>query len=471
MRNRTALCLLLSALSAKCCAECYYVSPTGIDSSKGTAAQPLRWIQTAINKTKPGDTVMLMPGTHAVKPGDSNITFSGKKGTEKAPITLTTSGPGVIIDLTEANTEWGGFRISDGSEWIVVDGGGKPSVFDESSYCLVIQNAAYHAAFGDERSNIVCRPLTIQQATNVTVKNIFAKRSMGGMGIFGTSTRKIVVDNCRIQPGEAAHDKGVSHGIYVGGGADEVLMHHCFIRWGGDGRLGLQNNHGGAVSVVLEDSFVTECQAVIKSFNGGGVKAKNCYFWKIDETPLQGNATAEGCTNAEPPSDVMGAANVPAKPVAAGKVDTASSPKAPIAAPPAVKVAATPAAAKAPRDLEPQRKALREILQKTQTSTSVKSNITVFGKPESVLFAGADATGLKVSMDGNVLPLRWKEIQDMDLADLTLACQPEDTNTLFHVGVVAFANHRDTLFDNVLTKLLKADAGRATSLLDLCNGN
>src|SRR6185503_17319796 len=105
---------------------------------------------------------------------------------------------------------------------------------------------------------------------HIIVRNIFGKRSMGGMGIFGQHTRHVLVDKCRLQPGEHAHDGGASHGIYVGGGADDVLIKHTFIRWGGNGRLGLQNNHGGDKNVVIEECFFTECCGAVKSFNGGG---------------------------------------------------------------------------------------------------------------------------------------------------------------------------------------------------------
>jgi hypothetical protein len=217
---------------------------------------------------------------------------------------------------------------------------------------------------------------------------------------------------------------------------------------------------------------------VIKAFNGGGVKAKNCYFWKIDEKPLQGNATAEGCTNAEPPSHVIASANV-ASEHSARKVEPGTTPPPkshPGVTPPA---AGTPSATNVvatarpmlPRNLEPQRAALRTILLRTQASSTVKANITLFGKLENVSFAGADETWIKVTMDGNTLPLRWKDVPDVDLARLVLSCHPEDIDTLFNAGIVAFANHKDSFYENILTQLLKINADRAVSLLDVCNGN
>ena len=198
MPNRS-LCVRLAwlcgcALAGPAQAASIYVAPGGNDSGGGASpSAPLQWIQTAINKSKAGDTIFVMPGTHTVKPGDRNITFSSKKGAEAAPITLTTTGPGVVVDLSGAEIGWGGFRICDGSEWIVVDGGGNPNPFDESSYHFTLLNAGYQAASGNGRSGIVCRPVTIQEASHVIVRNLLGKRSMGGMGIFGAHTRNILV--------------------------------------------------------------------------------------------------------------------------------------------------------------------------------------------------------------------------------------------------------------------------------------
>jgi hypothetical protein len=75
-----------------------------------------------------------------------------------------------------------------------------------------------------------------------------------------------------------------------------------------------------------------------------------------------------------------------------------------------------------------------------------------------------------VVLDGNALPLRWKDIQDADLANLAIACQPEGADALLNAGIVAHAGHKDALFDKILTRLLKVNADRAASLREACKG-
>lgn len=137
--------------------------------------------------------------------------------------------------------------------------------------------------------------------------------------------------------------------------------------------------------------------------------------------------------------------------------------------PKAVSVAVVKAA-KPARDLTPQREALHAILEKTQASGKITAKITIFGKSEEVAFGGADAEGIKVAMDGNTLPVRWKDVQDVDLARLAFASHPDDAETLYNAGIVAYENHAESLYASILAKLTRIDAGRVSSLLESCNG-
>jgi hypothetical protein len=59
-----------------------YVSPSGSASAPGTLKQPMRWLQTALNRVQPGDTVYLRGGTY------SGYYYLGRDGTAEKPIVI-----------------------------------------------------------------------------------------------------------------------------------------------------------------------------------------------------------------------------------------------------------------------------------------------------------------------------------------------------------------------------------------------
>ncbi len=82
-----------------------YVSVNGSDSSDGSQARPFRNLQTAVNVSNPGDTVVVLPGIYEEK------VATGRSGIEGKPIKYLASGPGVIIR---------GFTVS--HDYTIVDG-------------------------------------------------------------------------------------------------------------------------------------------------------------------------------------------------------------------------------------------------------------------------------------------------------------------------------------------------------------
>lgn len=444
---RATLCLIALLCGSACAASDYFVSPQGDDSSPGTApGAPLRWIQTAINKAGPGSTIRLLPGVHAVKPGDKNITFRAKNGTATAPITLTAAAAGVVIDLEKVERGYGGLRICDGSSWIVVDGGGKPDPMDESTYWMIFKNGGYGMATGADRSTVSCRAITCQDAANIVIRNVCGVRSMGTFGMFGAKTHHILVENCRCVPGTKAREDCVSHGIYVGTGADHVTIRNTFIKWGGDARLGLQNN-GGGTHVTIEHSVITECCAAIKSFNGGEVTARDCYFWKNVESPMQGKVTAVNVLTSEPPSWFF-RAGPPVTQVRPADPPPKPAEPAPVAQPP------TPALP--PIDPAPHRDALRAALQAFK-GKAVSVSMKLFGRTERAEFAGGDASGPRVTIAGNSAPLRWKDVSDEDLLQLCTACCNDDATALFHASLLAAALKIDAQFEKLSQRLAEVN--------------
>jgi hypothetical protein len=136
---------------------------------------------------------------------------------------------------------------------------------------------------------------------------------------------------------------------------------------------------------------------------------------------------------------------------------------------PAPKPAPVVKVVKPARDLSAQREALKACLKKASATAKLAAKMTIFGKSESVLFAGADADGIKVTLEGNTLPVRWKDVQDADLARLVFAGFPQDADALYNAGIVAFESHQENLYGSIVANLTKIDAGRVSSLLDSCN--
>jgi hypothetical protein len=115
-------------LAARIAAATYYVSGTGSDRNNGlSAAAPLCHLQNAANRTRPGDTVMVMNGTYT-PPGkvfynsggndrsvvyDFNLLFSTgiKAGRFGSPL-----GPhDIVADPNFVATARGDFRLKAGS--------------------------------------------------------------------------------------------------------------------------------------------------------------------------------------------------------------------------------------------------------------------------------------------------------------------------------------------------------------------
>ncbi|MGI8727413.1 MAG: right-handed parallel beta-helix repeat-containing protein, partial [Solirubrobacterales bacterium] len=65
--------------------DAYYIAPNGSDGAGGSQAQPWRTIDHAVDSVKPGDTVVILPGTY----GELGVTHDlSTSGTSNAPITF-----------------------------------------------------------------------------------------------------------------------------------------------------------------------------------------------------------------------------------------------------------------------------------------------------------------------------------------------------------------------------------------------
>jgi hypothetical protein len=138
--------------------------------------------------------------------------------------------------------------------------------------------------------------------------------------------------------------------------------------------------------------------------------------------------------------------------------------------PPEVKVAV-----KAPppvvEDVRPaHRAALAKFLTDTAGKRKEKLSLNIFGSAKSVSVVGADATALKVEWSGNSLPLRWKDVDDSDLARVGLAYAANDADALFHVAALAKAARADQAYEDAVTRLKQANTDQARGKLAVLDG-
>jgi hypothetical protein len=92
------LLFLLVFSSGWAVAATYYVSPTGSDSSSGSATTPFKTIQKAANIVNPGDTVIVRNGTYTDTNSDRIVSLR-RRGTPSAWITFKAENKwGAVLD-------------------------------------------------------------------------------------------------------------------------------------------------------------------------------------------------------------------------------------------------------------------------------------------------------------------------------------------------------------------------------------
>ena len=75
------------------------VATTGKDTNAGTSAAPLKTVQAAINKAKPGTTIRIHKGTY------NQQLIIRKSGTASAPITVLPAGDGPVTLTSDQPAE------------------------------------------------------------------------------------------------------------------------------------------------------------------------------------------------------------------------------------------------------------------------------------------------------------------------------------------------------------------------------
>jgi len=84
--------------------------------------------------------------------------------------------------------------------------------------------------------------------------------------------------------------------------------------------------------------------------------------------------------------------------------------------------------------------------------------MNLLDKKQMVAVEEMSSVGVRVSFDGNVVPLKWPNLNDADLVTLAMASLPGDAQTVYEAGVLAAAIHADPQ--------IRRDIFAALSLLD-----
>jgi len=163
-----------------------YVAPTGSDAGgNGSAARPYREIRKALERVRPGDTVLVADGQYR------GFTLTNAKATREKPITLRAQGAKAEVSPTTDRRDNRDTIYLDGCSYIVLDG------------------------FRSFRANRAA--VRLEASAHITVRN----------GIFGNNDRWGIFtghcDDLLIENNEC-HGSVKEHGIYVGNSGDRPVI-------------------------------------------------------------------------------------------------------------------------------------------------------------------------------------------------------------------------------------------------------
>jgi len=222
-----ALGLSLLVASIPAAAADLYVAPTGRSGNSGTAASPLDTPQTALQRARPGDRILVRAGTYR---GGGWIEA---RGTAQAPITvLSVDGPRRAV--LEGGSET--LRLGDGASYLVFDG-------------LEVRNATSNVIHIDGNAH------------HITLRNIFAHDA----GSNGDVVKVNQAAHIFIEGGEYARPgrRGSGSENPYQECIDFLAVDTLAVRdaWIHDGGSSLIYAKGGSRNVVFERNLINEQRA------------------------------------------------------------------------------------------------------------------------------------------------------------------------------------------------------------------
>lgn len=90
-----------------------------------------------------------------------------------------------------------------------------------------------------------------------------------------------------------------------------------------------------------------------------------------------------------------------------------------------------------------------------------KLPLKVFGSKQEVAVTAGDAAGLKVEWSKNSLTLRWKDIEEEDLARLALQYLPDDEEALYHAAALAGIVRAENVCTEIVARLRQLNTDKA----------
>jgi hypothetical protein len=115
-------------------------------------------------------------------------------------------------------------------------------------------------------------------------------------------------------------------------------------------------------------------------------------------------------------------------------------------------------------DAAPHRDALAKALQTDVAKKNAKVFLRVMGAPREVSFKDASAAGLNIVIEGNAMPIRWKDLGNEDYVNLGLQVCADDAESVFHAGAIAAAEKLDALAEKAALKLIELKSDKSKEL-------
>jgi hypothetical protein len=116
-------------------------------------------------------------------------------------------------------------------------------------------------------------------------------------------------------------------------------------------------------------------------------------------------------------------------------------------------------------DPKPHRDAIISGLQNPKVDKSDEVDMSLLGNKERVTIEDFNSAGIRVSFDGNAMPIKWGDVSDEDLITMAMTYAATDAQTIFAAAVLADAVKVDaSMKQSVIDQLWTLDAEKGKEL-------